>query len=72
MQIRELQPEELDYVAMLCIDPRLSAKMREEMRLTMNNRKKWLKAMMRKGLQCLLLWKKVKIFSLRIVHIADS
>jgi GNAT superfamily N-acetyltransferase len=51
MQIRELQPEELDYVAMLCVDPGLSAKMREEMRLAMDNRKEWLKTMMLKGLQ---------------------
>jgi len=50
MQVREISPEELDYSAMLCVDPGLSHKMRMEMQAAMEVRKEWLKAMMGKGL----------------------
>jgi N-acetylglutamate synthase-like GNAT family acetyltransferase len=51
MQVREISSEELDYSAMLCVDPGLSRKMRTEMRAAMEMRKEWLKAMMGKGLR---------------------
>lgn len=51
MEIREVAPEELDYVAMLCVDPGISPKMREAMQPAMEVRKEWLKTMMRRGLQ---------------------
>jgi GNAT superfamily N-acetyltransferase len=50
MQVREISAEELDYSAMLCVDPGLSRKMRTEMQAAMELRKEWLRAMMRKGL----------------------
>jgi len=51
MQIRDVSPEELDYVAMLCVDPGLRPKWREEMTPAMGARKEWLKVMMQKGLR---------------------
>lgn len=51
MEIREIVADELDYTAMLCVDPGISRKQREEMKAAMDVRKKWLKAMMDKGLQ---------------------
>ena len=53
MQILNVLPEELDYVAMLCVDPDLPHKWREEMKITMDTRKQWLKSMMKKGLRVL-------------------
>jgi len=51
IQIRDLSPEELDYVARLCVDPGIPQKWRKEMTPAMDVRKEWLKTMMRKGLR---------------------
>jgi len=39
MQILSVLPEELDYVAMLCVDPGLPHKWRKEMKTTMDIKK---------------------------------
>ncbi|MDI6847842.1 MAG: GNAT family N-acetyltransferase [Candidatus Bathyarchaeia archaeon] len=51
MRIREVSSEELDYVAVLCLDPWMPPKWREAMKPAMDARKEWLGTMMRKGLQ---------------------
>jgi len=51
MQIHEIFAEELDYVAVLCLNPWMPPKWREAMKPAMDARKEWLKTMMRKGLQ---------------------
>jgi len=51
MEIRDVPPEELDYVAATCLDPSVPPKWREAMKSAMDARKQWLKAMMLKGLQ---------------------
>jgi ribosomal protein S18 acetylase RimI-like enzyme len=51
MQIREVSPEELNYVAAVCLDPSVPPRWREIMEPCMVERKKWLKTMMAKGLQ---------------------
>ena len=53
MQILNISPKELDYVAILCVDPSLPPKWRKEMEKPMEARKEWLKSMMKKGLQVL-------------------
>jgi GNAT superfamily N-acetyltransferase len=53
MQILNISPKELDYVAILCVDPSLPPKWRKEMKKPMEARKEWLKSMMKKGLQVL-------------------
>jgi GNAT superfamily N-acetyltransferase len=51
MQIREVSPDELDYVAAVCLDPSIPPKWREAMQPCMLARREWLKKMMSKGLQ---------------------
>nr|MDO8133048.1 GNAT family N-acetyltransferase [Candidatus Njordarchaeum guaymaensis] len=51
MEIRDVSPEELDYVAAVCLDPSIPRKWREAMKSAMGARKEWLLAMMSKGLQ---------------------
>jgi len=53
MQIREVSPEELDYVARLCLDPFMVPTWREAMQPAMAVRKEWLKAMLLNGLRVL-------------------
>ncbi len=53
MQILNVSPEELDYVAMLCVDPGLPPRWRQEMASAMDTRREWLKSMMQKGLRVL-------------------
>ena len=53
MRILNISPKELDYVAILCVDPSLPPKWRKEMEKPMEARKEWLKSMMKKGLQVL-------------------
>jgi len=40
MQILNVSPEELDYVAMLCVDPGLPPRWRQEMASAMDTRKR--------------------------------
>jgi hypothetical protein len=51
MQVHDVQPDELDYVAAICLDPSIPAKWREAMAPCMNCRKEWLREMMKKSLQ---------------------
>jgi GNAT superfamily N-acetyltransferase len=51
MEIRELSPEELDYVAAVCLDPSIQPEWREAMKPDMDVRTEWLKSMMSIGLQ---------------------
>lgn len=51
MRIREVSPEELDFVSAVCLDPSVPRRWREIMEPCMVDRKNWLKAMMAKGLQ---------------------
>jgi GNAT superfamily N-acetyltransferase len=51
VQIREVSPEELDFVSAVCLDPSVPHRWREIMEPCMVDRKNWLKAMMAKGLQ---------------------
>jgi len=51
MEIRDISPEELDYVAAVCLDPSIPRKWREAMKPAMDARKEWLLAMMGKGLR---------------------
>jgi GNAT superfamily N-acetyltransferase len=53
MQIREVSPEELDFVARLCLDPFMVPTWREAMQPAMVVREEWLKTMMREGLKVL-------------------
>jgi len=50
MRIHEVSPEELDYVAAICLDPSVPPRWQEIMEPCMEQRKKWLKSMMAKGL----------------------
>jgi hypothetical protein len=50
MQIHNVSPDELDYVAAVCMDPSVPKRWQETMAPLMIERKKWLKAMMKKGL----------------------
>jgi GNAT superfamily N-acetyltransferase len=51
MRIHEVSPDELDYVAAVCLDPSIPPKWREAMQPYMHARKEWLKRMMSKGLR---------------------
>ena len=51
MQICEVSPEELDFVSAVCLDPSVPRRWREIMEPCMGERKKWLRAMMAKGLR---------------------
>jgi len=51
MEIREVSPEGLDYVAATCLDPSVPPKWREATKPVMDARKEWLKTMMRRELQ---------------------
>ena len=51
MQIHDVQPDELDYVAAICLDPSIPAKWREAMAPCMHCRKEWLREMMKKSLR---------------------
>jgi len=51
VRIREVSPEELDFVSAVCLDPSVPRRWREIMEPCMVDRKNWLKAMMAKELQ---------------------
>lgn len=51
MQIHEVLPEELDFVAVVCLDPSIPPTWRETMEAYMGVRREWLKKMMHNGLQ---------------------
>ena len=53
MRIHEVLTEELDYVSAVCLDPSVPLRWQEIMEPCMKERKKWLKAMMAKGLRVL-------------------
>ncbi|MFX1251942.1 MAG: GNAT family N-acetyltransferase [Promethearchaeota archaeon] len=54
MEIRSITPEELDFVELICLDPSIWSKWREEMTPCMERRKLWIKEMMKKGLEILI------------------
>jgi GNAT superfamily N-acetyltransferase len=50
MWIYEVSPNELEYVSAICLDPSVPLRWQKIMKPYMEERKKWLKAMMTKGL----------------------
>jgi N-acetylglutamate synthase-like GNAT family acetyltransferase len=65
MKIRKISPAELDYVARLCVDPWMPPAWRKAMAPAMAVRKKWLTAMMHKGLKVLVAIEKTEALSPR-------
>ncbi len=53
MRIHEVLAEELDYVSAICLDPSVPLRWQEIMKPCMEERNKWLKAMIAKGLRVL-------------------
>jgi GNAT superfamily N-acetyltransferase len=50
MYVREVEADELDFVAQVCLDPSVRAEWKQIMNPYMAKRKEWLKKMMKKGL----------------------
>ncbi|MFX0090333.1 MAG: GNAT family N-acetyltransferase [Candidatus Hodarchaeota archaeon] len=61
MEIRSITPEELEFVELICLDPSIWSKWREEMNPCMERRKLWLKKMMKKGLEILIAFEDPRI-----------
>lgn len=56
-----MSPEELDYVAAVCLDPSIPSKWRQVMEPCMDRRREWLKTMMPKGLQVSVAFEKADV-----------
>jgi len=61
MRIHEVSPEELDFVAAVCLDPSIPPKWRKAMEPRMEKRKDWLKSMMDNGLHVLVALEKPEL-----------
>jgi len=53
VKIKKITEDELDYVSVLCLDPSIGAKQREVMQDAMEDRTRWIRKMMKKGLEVL-------------------